>query len=703
MITRIVLENFKQYRGKHTINFERGLNLIQGLNDSGKSSIFHALSFAFFNQTPTLGIHTTALITNGEQFTTVQVDFIDPKTGENFSIIRTKTKTKGEFELHKIGINGKEETTLSSRAGAREIDLQVKLSEHLDISKRLFFTVVYSEQKAFVNLARGGSDIKDDMDTLFGLKAAAVIRDGFRSVQRDLEKKLVGEEDVKRFLQSLKVDRERLKTRIQDSSNVIIKVRTQLSMLQEEISSINATKSAVSRLEAALLNADELTHQLKNKEDLVLERNLVINDILRKYDSSEPLRNQSLVVQQSLIEIEDKVKKLKERKMKLGENQKTLIQRHGYLINTLSERGSVEGLQVCPKCGQEVDKEHVHRELSKFKEELNGVEKILSEMSGETKALDLSYKYLEDERRIQERRRVTLDADIISLDEASRRVKLAEKEAEGLKMILDNAMQILSKEKTTLVNSLLPKFPEEAIMLRAAIVIEDLRTAFRNINSTVSSKASSVVTESGVLEKIVKDKTAEITNDTRVLTNKEEQIDEQETRLKRYEQIRLNIFTLNRLDKASQELSVKLRDSLFTSISSLTYFWYTQLTREKKYAMIGFDSDNYSLLAKPIGFDDLVSVKEYSGGGHETIFALALRLALSQTAGNRDFLLFDEPTDATDTQNRDQIIEALMNASQSFNQIILITHHGLGREYTVNTITTAYDPDDRSSRVLADN
>ena len=125
--------------------------------------------------------------------------------------------------------------------------------------------------------------------------------------------------------------------------------------------------------------------------------------------------------------------------------------------------------------------------------------------------------------------------------------------------------------------------------------------------------------------------------------------------------------------------------------------------REKKYTMIGFDPDNYSLLAKPLGFDDLVPVKEYSGGGHETVFSLALRLALSQTAGNRDFMLFDEPTDATDTYNRDQIIEALMKASQSFNQILLITHHGLGREYTVNTITIEFDPDAGSSKVLLDN
>lgn len=696
------MENFKQYRGKHIINFERGLNLIQGLNDSGKSSVFHALSFAFFNQTPTLGIHTTALITNGEPSTTVRVDFIDPKTGGNFCVIRSKTKAKGEFELHKILMNGTEEVTLSSKAGAREIDLQVKLNEHLDMGKRLFFTVIYSEQKAFVDLARGGSDVKDDMDTLFGLKAAAVIREGFRSVQRDLEKKLVGEEDVQTFLESLKMDRNRLKARIQDSSNTIMEARTQLSKLQEEISSINEVKSTVSRVEAALLNADELTHQLKNKEELVVERNRVINDIISKYDSSEPLRTQSLEVLQSLIEIEDKEEKIREREKKLGENQRALIQRNGYLINTLSERGSVEGLQVCPKCGQEVDKEHINRELSKFKDELEGVETVLSEMTGETKALELSYKYLEAERLVQERRRATLDADIIGLEEASRRVKAAEREAQGLKMILDNALQILDKEKIALVDALFLKLPEEAIILRAATTIEELRTAFRSIDSTVSGKVSSVVTESGVLEKMVKTKTAEVTNDTRVLTNKEEQIEEKETRLKRYEQIRVNISTLNRLDKASQDLSAQLRDSLFESISSLTYFWYTQLIREKKYMMIGFDSDNYSLLAKPIGFDVLVPVKAYSGGGHETIFALALRLALSQTAGNRDFMLFDEPTDATDSQNRDQIIEALMKASRSFNQILLITHHGLGREYTANTITVEYDPDDRSSKVLTD-
>jgi DNA repair exonuclease SbcCD ATPase subunit len=53
--------------------------------------------------------------------------------------------------------------------------------------------------------------------------------------------------------------------------------------------------------------------------------------------------------------------------------------------------------------------------------------------------------------------------------------------------------------------------------------------------------------------------------------------------------------------------------------------------------------------------------------------------------------MIDEPTDATDSDNRSRLLEMIHQAVDSFNQIILITHHGAGREKAEHIIQVDKD------------
>ena len=47
MLVKLVLTKFKKHEDL-TVNFVSGLNVIRGLNEAGKSSIYHAISYALY-------------------------------------------------------------------------------------------------------------------------------------------------------------------------------------------------------------------------------------------------------------------------------------------------------------------------------------------------------------------------------------------------------------------------------------------------------------------------------------------------------------------------------------------------------------------------------------------------------------------------------------------------------------------------------
>jgi DNA repair exonuclease SbcCD ATPase subunit len=74
------------------------------------------------------------------------------------------------------------------------------------------------------------------------------------------------------------------------------------------------------------------------------------------------------------------------------------------------------------------------------------------------------------------------------------------------------------------------------------------------------------------------------------------------------------------------------------------------------------------------------------GGGHQTILALAVRLALLEILGFRSLLIFDEPTYRVDSENLPQLASQLGEASRQLSQMILVTHHDICQEEASNII-----------------
>ncbi len=702
MITDIYLENFKQYRGRHHIHFERGPNLIQGLNDSGKSTILHAIAFVFFNQTPTLGSRTAALITQGETRTRVRVDFVDVRSGEKYGVVRARSMRSGEFSMAMILPDGSLRETVSSRSGAQEKNLQQELYEHLRISKRLFFTVLYSEQKEFVNLSRGGSDVKADLDILFGLTATRTIQEGFRNIKREVESRLVGESEAQSGLERLLVDKGLLVGDVRGASEMMLGAMKRMVQFKEEKEALVDIEEDVKEAEELVSKIVDVENRLKAQEGIAESLRRSLREFVGEYGSVEALKKAVKGVEEELRKVREEEENLMDYQKDLDTQLQRLISQRGYYSKTVAERGDVKGMETCPKCGQRVDPQHLAEEIGKLSAKLLEAE---TAVKGKRDELDIVVKSLESLKNAEKgliQRRTLSVSGLSNLEKANGRVREAEAEIQKLKATLDEGVKALEEIRKPLSSRLATTLPEEvrSVMEGRVENVEQIQTVLREVRLVIGKRVSSL--ESGMENALntIREKQEFMESKLNVLREKLRQIEEQRQKISKFETMRRNVSTLEKLEEAYQTMAVQLRDHLFKNVSARTYFWYTQLVRDKKYTSLSFDPESYMLLAKPIGFPEPVPVKDYTGGGHETIFAIAERLALSQVAEYQGLMLFDEPTDATDTQNRDQIIEALTRASQTFGQIVLITHHGLGREYTANTISVEYDGMGRSSRIV---
>jgi len=78
-----------------------------------------------------------------------------------------------------------------------------------------------------------------------------------------------------------------------------------------------------------------------------------------------------------------------------------------------------------------------------------------------------------------------------------------------------------------------------------------------------------------------------------------------------------------------------------------------------------------------------------AGGGHESLLALAERLALLRVMDFPHMLILDEPTDAVDSENVPQLLDYISRTSEEIGQVLLVTHHGYGEEQGVNLITVS--------------
>jgi len=120
--------------------------------------------------------------------------------------------------------------------------------------------------------------------------------------------------------------------------------------------------------------------------------------------------------------------------------------------------------------------------------------------------------------------------------------------------------------------------------------------------------------------------------------------------------------------------------------------YYKSMTDQHTYSAISIDPETYRVYLSPKGLTDRIPATR-TGGGHQTLISLALRLALLHELDFRSLLILDEPTYGVDDQNLPQLASQLVQASKQLSQTIIVTHQGICEEDATNILNVRVGQD----------
>jgi len=692
MIQKIILENFKRYRGRHEIIFKSGLNLIQGHNDAGKSSIFHAISFVLFNQTPTLRTTTYPLITVGEPYTRVTLEMISSKTGLLYRVTRYRSasrNTPSRFEIKEYRPGEGWHTILSSSSGAKERDLRVKLYELFGIDKNVFFNVIYAEQKEFVRLIRGGSEVKKILDSLLGISAVISAKNAVRETINELRNRISELETIVREAPNFEELINDTKERIKELSDKLILTEKEYRTLSKKLKKLREKSEKLSILRNKL---KDLRHARERLIQIGAQRQRALNEynqLISPWGDITHLESEIRQLSNEIREITKNIDKLSFDLKAIEDEIARANQRIGYLSHTLKLRKDVSRKTKCPTCGQPIDKYRIQKEIEALELESSKLSKVLNELSKRREDINKRIVELRDKREELKEKITKLRTIHSSLMKYMKHIEE-----------LDKASSKIRDEIKALLTDLSNNFLSLGITTSCSM--DDIDAVEAELGRIYESHMEEYYSVSGAVRSL-QSQIKNLLENRRSLMKYLQQL---ERNMRMYEEARAKIHVyrkvlaeLVKIEECYAVLENELRRRILSVIASRTYYWYRQLTSDPLYLSVELDPDTYELKALPHGFKEPQPVRSFSGGGHETIFALAFRLALADILGFRDFLLLDEPTDATDTSNRDAIVEALHKATERFRQILLITHHGVGSEVSAHILHVYYDKAEGTSKV----
>ncbi len=127
---------------------------------------------------------------------------------------------------------------------------------------------------------------------------------------------------------------------------------------------------------------------------------------------------------------------------------------------------------------------------------------------------------------------------------------------------------------------------------------------------------------------------------------------------------------------------------------------YNSLTDQHVYKAFRIDPDTYVVQVQPSSLGTYIPARRV-GGGHQTLLALSLRLALLGVLGHKQMLILDEPTCGVDSENIPQLLGHITEASRNVSQVILVTHYGIGEEEASNIIKAGIGSDGASKAETA--
>jgi exonuclease SbcC len=495
---------------------------------------------------------------------------------------------------------------------------------------------------------------------------------------------------------------EELEKRLSELIDEEGKLRKRHAELQREESKVNSTwqklNSRLLQIRANFESAgvatikeleEKLTSVQAEYDQLVEERKAVEEE----FDKAERLRS----------ELSGKVSALKEE-----------VEAHKELL--------AKGLANCPTCGQKVDPKVVRQIVEEKKRALQQLAVELEEVNARYSTLkrrinQLTTRASQLEANLTKlrgtREKVMALLEGVTMEQLEEKVIEAQKDLDGVRQAINNLTAELSKLKSDR-ESLQSAIVHVKSLEEGRRALEgELQKCLERIRSTLQALAFPFEPSDPELKAKIAER---LPLSPEELAERERELKEKGKRLeklradvedlkRREEEVRGKIVELQkRLErvKVCEDLLEKIRGGIESQrelrlrrIAEEALRIYETLTDQRIYKAFRINKDDYRVEVFPERLEGYIPAKR-TGGGHQTLIALAVRIALLNVLNQRSLLILDEPTYGVDSENLPQLMSYFSEAAKKIGQTILVTHYGLGEEEAANIVKVSIAEDGSS-------
>jgi exonuclease SbcC len=382
----------------------------------------------------------------------------------------------------------------------------------------------------------------------------------------------------------------------------------------------------------------------------------------------------------------------------------------------------VRGAAECPTCGQRITPEllaqlieiksdqhgEIVNELTKVEEEYHDLKKKLEDLDEELKNTSSKVNKLQE---LKSELKITLEgASQKDLQEALSKIdddiekveSIYEGKSKELALLLDRQRNL--KEAVSKVLQL--NYDNMELQSKIQKCADDISEYLKRLNLPLDPKDPNL--KAKIAERLplsieeIEKRRVELDGKRKLLNmlkkdfdkyqgDKQDILHKMEIIERRLERARLTSEMVEKLKRGIEEG----RRRTLTEVARDALRIYNSLTDQRVYMAFRIDPETYEAWVQPMGLEEYIPARRV-GGGHQTLIALSLRIALLNVLGHRNLLVLDEPTYGVDSENLPQLISQISEASKRISQVLLVTHHGFGEEEAANIIRVSRNPDGSS-------
>src|SRR3989344_3322349 len=667
-LIKLEIEGFVRFDKKKTIDFKKGVNFINGLNEAGKSTILEAILASLF------------------KYTNSRIELFFCWTNKDVCRLTLTYKTdKGEtFQIISDYKNAKKKLLKITKTGKTEIStvittIQKYIREHFGFDEQKVFentTFIRQSQMAILASSTEKDKLKNMVEEVLVGSAEASATKALKKIKKVAKDSKSEVENLKEDLNDLQKDlqeAEEHKDSLVKDSGEYEKVSKLFSEKEKKFEELKKRKERFYKKEEYQKEFQGLDKDVKNIDKILLS----INDSIKKRDKlSDKLENYrgfDSLSKNDFSEIKEKIKELENiettQKAYSKAGRKKQITKEildikyvilflvliGIPLAIYAYRRMKKEIKVDEEINNEDEINSLTEQKDKVKEELGEITKIIKDFDNNT-FIDLFQEFNETKNRIE--------SFSESINEFIKNIldknELTESEENNLRKIEKIKNELLNK--LTIAKNNLDKYKLVTLTDKEIDELGILDKEVKNLN------------DEGVRLKTSVSKTKELVKSPEEIKEEcdsiENQIKELLEKSEEYE------FAFEFLEKAETEVQQKFTPSIEKNSKSIL-----KMITNNKYSDLKVNEEDLSISVKAPEINDFVAVDILSQGTKDQVYFTIRTTMTDLLSGNINIpLIFDDPFHNFDDIRLGKTIEAVKELSKN-KQIILISHKKYQKDF----------------------